>query len=138
MCVFTLKYCLNQIDYQLKELYVYVYKIKQQYKCKTRNMGLQLVLWCLKLFSTICQLYHSSQFYWRKPEYSEKRKPQICRKSQTNYNVISIRHLNMSGIQTHSISGDLVDSDFNEHWWAKDMFHQPILGYYNAIHGQES
>jgi len=39
--------------------------------------------------------------------------PQVTDKLY-HINVISSRHLNMSRIQTHNISGDLVDSDFNE------------------------
>jgi len=60
-----------------------------------------LVLWYLTPLSTIFQLYRGSQFYWRKPEYSEKLATDL---SQVTDKLCCTPRLSV--IRTHNVSGD--------------------------------
>jgi hypothetical protein len=54
-------------------------------------------LWRWTPLSTIFQLYHGDQFYWwRKPEYSDKKQPTYCKLTDTLYNIMLYRYHNFS------------------------------------------
>jgi len=61
-------------------------------------------LWCWHYFQQYFNKIMSQFYWWKKPGYLES-KPPMCRKSLTNYNVVSSTS-RLSWIQTRNISGD--------------------------------
>jgi len=98
--------CLNMIA-ESDNKYIVDHTKMNQSSSKHYMLVCLFAWWCLRLLSTIFQLYRGGMFYWwRKPEDPEKTNDLSFVRQSLSHNVV---HLGLIEIPTHNIGGD-------KHW----------------------